>query len=203
MSIEWMIIRGSGIAAFAALSAATIWGLLVSSKMLTRLVKAKGLTWFHESLGIAAVLATLVHIVVLSVHDYLDFTWPEILIPGDSDWRPEAVALGIVAFYGLLVVAGSFYIKRHIGQRTWRMIHFGSLGVFLAALVHGVTAGTDTGSAFMTGLYVGSATVVGILIATRLSKAANDSPARQKPGDAASLGDTEVATRKGKPALDS
>ena len=34
MSVEWMIIRGSGIAAFAALSAATIWGLLVSSKLL-------------------------------------------------------------------------------------------------------------------------------------------------------------------------
>lgn len=205
MSIEWMIIRGSGLAAFAALSAATIWGLLVSSKMLTRLVKAKGLTWFHESLGIAAVLATFVHIVVLSVHDYLDFTWSEILIPGDSDWRPEAVALGIVAFYGLLVVAGSFYIKKHIGQRTWRMIHFGSLGVFLAALVHGVTAGTDTGSVLMTGLYIGSAIVVGILIATRLSKAANDPPGRRKPGDAASPspGDAEVPTRKGQPALDS
>jgi sulfoxide reductase heme-binding subunit YedZ len=166
-----MIIRGSGIAAFAALSAATIWGLLVSSKLLGRLVKAKPLTWFHESLGIVALLATGVHVVVLSLHEYLEFTWTEILVPGASDWRSGAVSLGVVSFYGLTIVVASFYIKRHIGQRTWRLIHFGSLGVFLASLIHGVSAGTDTGSALMIGLYLGSACVVALLILVRLTRA--------------------------------
>lgn len=169
MSIEWMIIRGSGVVAFAALSATTIWGLLVTTKLLGRLAKAKPLTWFHESLGIAALLATLVHIVVLSVHDYLDFTWLEILVPGLSDWRPGAVALGVVALYGLAIVVGSFYVKKFIGQRAWRLIHFASLGVFLAALLHGTTAGTDTRTPLMIGLYVGSAFVVAALIAIRLT----------------------------------
>jgi hypothetical protein len=94
-----MVIRGSGIAAFAALGAATIWGLLVSTKLLGKLVKAKPLTWFHESLGIAALVATAVHVAVLSMHDYLDFSWAEILVPGVSDWRSGAVALGVVAWY--------------------------------------------------------------------------------------------------------
>ena len=38
MSLEWVVIRGSGVVAFAALSAATIWGLLVSTSLLGRLV---------------------------------------------------------------------------------------------------------------------------------------------------------------------
>ena len=66
--------------------ATTTWGLLVSSKLLGRLVKAKPLSWFHESLAIGALIATAVHVGVLSVHDYLDFSWSEILIPGESDW---------------------------------------------------------------------------------------------------------------------
>ena len=169
MSLEWMIIRGSGIVAFAALSAATIWGLLVSTKLLGKLVKAKPLTWFHESLGIAALVATAVHVGVLSIHDYLDFTWTEILVPGVSDWRSGAVALGVVALYGLVIVVGSFYVKKHIGQKTWRLIHFGSLGVFLASLLHGVTAGTDTQAPLMLGLYVGSALVVAALVGFRLT----------------------------------
>lgn len=168
MSIEWMIIRGSGLVAFAALSAATIWGLLVSSKLLGRRVKAKPLTWFHESLGISAILATVVHLVFLSVHDYLDFTWAEILLVGRSDWRTGAVAMGIVAAYGLVVVVGSFYVKRYIGQKTWRLIHFGSMGVFMAALLHGITAGTDTRAPLVMGLYLGSAGVVALLVAVRL-----------------------------------
>lgn len=171
MSLEWMIIRGSGVAAFAALSAATIWGLLVSSKLLGRLVKAKPLTWFHESLGIAALLATVVHVVVLSTHEYLEFTWVEILVPGVSDWRSGAIAFGVVSFYGLVIVVGSFYVKKRIGQKTWRLIHYASLGVFLASLIHGVSAGTDTRAPMMIGIYLGSAVVVAVLIAIRLTDA--------------------------------
>lgn len=189
MSVEWIVIRGSGIAAFALLAAATIWGLLVSSGLLGRLVKAKPLTWFHESLGIGALLATVIHVVVLSVHDFLDFTWAEILVPGRSDWRPWPVALGIVALYGMALVAGSFYVKRHIGHKWWRTIHFASFGVFVSALAHGVLAGTDSGSELMTGLYAGAAGVVLILLAVRLRTAsegiAGARPRRSRPGETA------------------
>ncbi|HSM44457.1 MAG TPA: hypothetical protein VK969_05515, partial [Acidimicrobiia bacterium] len=81
MNLEWAIIRGSGIAAFALLSASVIWGLLVSSKLVARFVKAKPLTWFHESLGVASLLATLIHVFVISIHDFLEFSWREILLP--------------------------------------------------------------------------------------------------------------------------
>lgn len=169
MNAEWMMIRGSGIAAFALLSAAVIWGLLVSTKLLTRIVKAKPLTWFHESLGIGALLATLVHVFVVSVHDFLDFTWAEILIPGTSDWRPMPIAFGSVALYGLAVVVVSFYVRKWIGQRVWRMIHFGSVGVFLASLFHGIQAGTDTSTPILIGLYAGPTIVIFALIAHRLA----------------------------------
>jgi methionine sulfoxide reductase heme-binding subunit len=168
VSAEWLVIRGSGVGAFALLSAATIWGLLVSSKWLGRWVKAKPLTWFHESLGIGALLATLVHVVVLSVHDFLDFSWAEILVPGLSDWRPLAVTAGIGALYGLVLVSSSFYFKRWIGQKAWRTIHFASFGVFVTSLLHGVWAGTDTSSPMMIGLYLGSAIVVFSLLALRI-----------------------------------
>jgi len=169
VSTEWLVIRGSGVVAFALLSAATIWGLLVSSKLLGRWVKAKPLTWFHESLGIGALVATFVHVGVLSVHDFLDFSWAEILVPGLSDWRPLAVTAGIGAFYGLVLVSTSFYFKRWIGQKAWRSIHFASFGVFVTSLVHGIWAGTDTSSPLMIGLYLGSAIVVFSLVALRIA----------------------------------
>jgi len=184
VSLEWLVIRGSGVAAFALLTAATIWGLLVSSKLLGRLVKAKPLTWFHESLGVGALIATLVHIVLLSIHDFLDFSWAEILVPGVSDWKPLAVGMGIAAFYGLVVVAGSFYVKRWIGQKRWRAVHFASLGVFVSSLVHGISAGTDTSSPLMIGLYLGSAIVVFSLVAHRITgdTAKPERAAREKVG---------------------
>lgn len=179
MSLEWILIRGSGTIAFCLLSAATIWGLLVSTKLLGRLVKAKPLAWFHESLGIGALISTGVHVAVLSVHDFLDFTWSEILVPGESDWRPLPVAFGVVALYGLVVVVGSFYVKKRIGQKAWRVIHFTSFGVFVSSLVHGVTAGTDTRTPVMLGLYLGSALVVAILLGLRLTASETAVPRRR------------------------
>lgn len=199
MSLEWMIIRGSGIVAFTALSAATIWGLLVSSKLLVKLVKAKPLTWFHESLGIAALAATGVHIGVLSIHEFLDFTWTEILVPGTSDWRSDAVSLGVVAMYGLVIVVGSFYVKKRIGQKTWRLIHFASLGVFLASLLHGITAGTDTRTPLVLGIYLGSALVVGALVGLRLVGHVESPAQRSQPIAARQANGPD---QKGKPPLD-
>jgi methionine sulfoxide reductase heme-binding subunit len=180
MSVEWLVIRGSGVAAFALLTAATIWGLLVSTKLVGRLVKAKPLTWFHESLGVGALVATVIHVVVLSMHDYLEFTWPEILVPGLSDWRSSAVAMGIAAFYGLLLVSLSFYLKHRIGQKRWRAIHYASFGVFVSALIHGVWSGSDSRSPIMLGVYLGGLTVVFGLIGYRFTAtfAARETPGR-------------------------
>lgn len=160
MSIEWIVIRGSGLVAFALLAMATIWGLLVSSKLLGRAVKAKPLTYFHESLGLGSLLATGVHLTALAVDDYIEFGAREIFIPGMSTWEPLATAFGVMAFYAVAVVSLSFYFKRWISQQTWRSIHFLGFGAFLAALIHGIVAGTDSGHPAVLALYVTSGSLV-------------------------------------------
>ena len=91
MNIEWMVIRGSGIVAFALLAASSIWGLLITTKVLGRAVNAKPVTWFHESLGLGALIATGVHMVALTMDDYIEFGWRDVLVPGSSSWQPLAV----------------------------------------------------------------------------------------------------------------
>jgi hypothetical protein len=41
---------------------------------------------------------------------------------------------------------GSFYVRRSIGVRLWRCIHFGVFAVFAVATVHGVTSKSDSGA---------------------------------------------------------
>jgi predicted ferric reductase len=184
MSVEWMLIRGSGIVAFALLAGSTIWGLLLSTKVLGSWAKAKPVAWFHESLAVGAVLATFVHMFALSIHEYIEFDWPDILVPGRATWRPTAVALGVVAFYGMTIISVSFYFKKFIGQQAWRAIHFGSFGVFVSTVLHGVMSGTDSGEPWMVGLYTGTAVAVALLLLIRLAQqfaapAASKRPARR------------------------
>lgn len=179
MSVEWMAIRGSGIIAFLLLGGSTIWGLLISTKVLGRAVKAKGVTWFHESLGIASLVATGVHMYFLFNHDYIDFGYRALFVPGASGWRPLAVALGVVAFYFLFIIATSFYVKQWIGQKAWRAIHMMSFGTFVAAGLHGVFSGTDTSHPVLMAVYAGSLAIVLMLLIIRIAQAAApESPAR-------------------------
>ena len=183
MNIEWMVIRGSGIVAFALLSASSIWGLLVSTRVLGRAVKAKPVTWFHESLGLGALIATIVHMVALTMDQYIEFGWADVLVPGMASWNSMAVSFGVMAFYGLAIVSLSFYAKGVIGQRAWRTIHFLAFGTFLAALVHGIMAGTDSGHPVVVALYFGSALLIVALVAIRViqQRAGNDRPPPRRP----------------------
>ena len=176
MSIEWLLIRGSGLAAFGLLAAATLWGLLISTKVLGRAVKAKPVTWFHESLGLGALFATVVHMVALVLHDYVDFTIRDVLIPGAATWRPEAVAFGVIGFYALVAVSLSFYVKRFIGQKAWRAIHTMAFGLFVTALLHGIMAGSDSGNPVVVALYAAATAATVTMVAVKVAQSRAPQP---------------------------
>ena len=197
MNIEWVVIRGSGLVAFGLVAASTIWGLMVSTKLFGRAIKAKPLTWFHESLGLGALVATGVHMVALTMDQYVEFGWVDVLVPGLAAWQPTAVALGVTSFYGLAIVTLSFYAKGLIGQKAWRTLHFLAFGTFAGALIHGILAGTDTTNPIVTGLYVGSGVLVVGLLMLRIAqqRATNTAPPRAR-----TAATTDRATNPSAPA---
>lgn len=195
MSIEWMAIRGSGIIAYLLLAGSTIWGLLISTKVLGRSVKAKPVTWFHESLAIGSLVATGIHMYFLFNHDYIDFGYRAIFVPGASAWRPLPVALGVIAFYMMFVITVSFYVKKWIGQNVWRAIHMTSFGTFVGAALHGIFSGTDTSSVAVLTMYASSLAIVVMLMVVRITQAATpQTPPRPVPPNATSAKRTAEAT---------
>lgn len=178
MSTTWMIIRASGVVAFGLVTLSVIWGLTLSSTLLGRRVSAKGLTYVHESLSVGALVATVGHAVALLVDGFVPFGPLEVLVPGASPWRTGAVAFGVVAAWGVAIITVSFYVRRHIGRTAWRVIHFGAFGVFVAALVHGLTAGTDATLPVMRWGYLVSAAIVAALTVARVALVGVPLPAR-------------------------
>lgn len=199
MSIEWMAIRGSGLIAFLLLSGSTVWGLLISTKVLGRAVKAKPVAWFHESLAIGSLVATGVHMYFLFNHDFIDFGYRSLLVPGASAWRPLPVALGVVAFYMMFVITVSFYVKKRIGQNAWRAIHMASFGTFLGSALHGIFSGTDTAQPVIMGMYVSSLAMVSLLMIIRIAQSVV-APERSAPAAGRPRNTTSSATKPPEPA---
>jgi hypothetical protein len=69
-------------------------------------------------------------------------------------------------------VAASFYIRKRIGQKNWRLIHYANFATYMMGLLHGVFSGTDSDVNWVRWYYVASAGSLLVLLVYRLHDAA-------------------------------
>jgi predicted ferric reductase len=172
----WYLSRAAGLSAFVMLGVNVVLGLALSTPLFERFVKRWRIFDLHQFTGLSLVALLSLHVFALLGDAYIGFTVPQLLVPLLSPYRSWQVALGILAFYLTLAVTFSFYVRSRIGQRTWRLIHYGSFAVFALGLLHGVLAGTDSGTWWARAIYALSAVVVGGLTWWRVSTAGSRAP---------------------------
>src|SRR5581483_6342419 len=83
------------------------------------------------------------HAGALLLDPTLHFGIASVLVPFASPWRPAAVAAGVIAGWLTLAVASSFRLRKWIGQKGWRRLHYATFGAFFLSLGHALAAGTD------------------------------------------------------------
>jgi sulfoxide reductase heme-binding subunit YedZ len=77
-------------------------------------------------------------------------------------------------------VYASFSLRRRIGQRNWRRLHWATYATFAAATAHGLMAGSDSSAPWALGLYLGAVGAVAAATAWRALVPARP-PARPRP----------------------
>ncbi|MGI9614016.1 MAG: ferric reductase-like transmembrane domain-containing protein [Acidimicrobiales bacterium] len=142
----WYVARSGGIVALILTGLSVIWGLLVSTKAMQGTPSPKWLLSLHKYLGGLAVSFTGVHIAALMLDSYVQFGVTDILVPFASDWKPGAVAWGVVSMYLLIAVQASSLMMKRLPRKVWKWIHMSSWLLFWSGLIHGITAGTDAGN---------------------------------------------------------
>jgi methionine sulfoxide reductase heme-binding subunit len=156
----WYVTRAAGMIAYLLLWLSTVWGLAVSSKILDPFLERMFTYDLHEFLSLLAIGFVVLHVVVLLGDRYLPFSLAEILIPFVAPYRPLWVGVGIIAFYLTLLVSITFYIRRWIGIKTFRVIHIASFVSFFGAGLHGLLSGTDSPLPAAQLVYAGTTLVV-------------------------------------------
>jgi predicted ferric reductase len=182
--MTWFITRSSGIVAYLLMWLSTVWGLAVTSKMFDKLVPRAFTYDVHEYLSLLAFAFTIVHVFILLGDTFMPFNLAQLFVPFISDYRPFWIGIGIIGTYASLLVTITFYMRKRIGQRAFRVIHYFSFVGFFGVLIHSWFAGTDTGLAatrvmyLLTGLSVVFMTVYW-LVMMKLNK--KRAPAQSEP----------------------
>ena len=146
----WYVIRASGIVAYVLLTLSVAAGLLITNKVLPSGRPRVDAFEVHNFAALLVLGFVSIHMVALLLDAYIGFSPIDILLPLSSTYRPLAVAGGILGLYVTLIVYGSVWVRKHIGYKTWRTIHFASFAAFLMAALHGIFSGADTDEVVVT-----------------------------------------------------
>lgn len=152
--VYWYLSRSSAVAAYGLLWLSMVFGLVLTNRLAR--VWPGGPTAFdlHQYTSLLGLGVALFHALILVGDGYLQYSLGQLLVPfASTPYRLAAVGLGQVAFYGLGLVSLSYYARRPLGARAWRVVHAASFITFALSLAHGVLSGTDSGVPALQGLY--------------------------------------------------
>ncbi len=166
--LPWVFERLFAFLAYGAMAGSVVYGLLLSTKLLDAIAHRPITFALHQDLASVGLGLAAVHGMLLALDKTVPFTLAQIAVPGLAPHAPLWVAAGQVAFYLMAIVVGSFYVRRQIGQRAWRTLHYVTFLAFLGATAHGLLAGTDSGTPWAWWIYVGSTVVVVFLLTYRV-----------------------------------
>jgi len=153
----WHLSRASAFVSYGLLWWSMALGLAITNRLARAWPGGPAVSDLHEYASLLGLAFAAVHALSLLGDHYIGYSLTQILVPfSDAAYRPFEVGLGQIAFYLLIPVTLSSYLRRWIGRRAWRAIHYMSFGLFALALAHGIWSGSDSGAPWAQWAYAAS-----------------------------------------------
>lgn len=168
-STTWYVARASGWVAWLLLVVSVGWGLLSVIRLSRRPGRARRWNVIHRTVGWWTAVLVGLHLAMIAADDVVEFTLVEMTVPLASDWRPAAVAWGVIALWGVVIVLVTSVLRHRLPRPVWRATHLLSIVALAAASIHAVTAGTDARALVPRLLTVGGLSWVAFAIIGRVT----------------------------------
>jgi predicted ferric reductase len=171
----WYLSRATAFVSLSLLWLSMALGLGITNKMARLWPGAPAAFALHEYVSLLGLAFAVFHAIVILGDHYINFTLLQLFIPFSTvDYRPFWVGVGQLGFYTWAIVALSFYVRRMIGQKSWRLLHYGSFAMYLMGISHGLFSGTDTSAGWAQTYYWVSAGSLLFLLIYRILSSAGD-----------------------------
>ena len=139
----------------------------------------------HRDISLLVIAVLIVHIVTGVLDSFAPIAVTAAVIPFISSYRPLWLGLGALAFDLLIALVITSLVRRRLGYRRWRAVHWLSYASWPIAVLHGLGTGSDSKQWWMLALTVGCAAAVLAAVGARISRAG--SPELRMPAAALSV----------------
>lgn len=159
----WLAARATGITAYLLLTLQIVLGLVLShpTNQATWKLSRRLFPW-HENVWVFVLAFLGVHILTIVADPWAGVGVGGAFLPGLSEYRSSAVALGTMGLYAMLATGLTARYTKRLPAGWWLRIHRLSILVFVLVWLHGMLAGTDSSAlqpmyVITGGLVIGSA----------------------------------------------
>ena len=153
-AVDWYAARAAGVIAYVLLTAVVLVGLTLAGRLTMKTWPKFAVTDLHRFGSLLVGVFIGLHVLTIALDTYTPFSVTQLVVPFASSYRPVWVALGIVSTELLIAVAVTNALKSRIPYRWWRRVHFATFLVWAGSTVHGIGAGTDSRSLWLSTIYV-------------------------------------------------
>lgn len=163
-SAYWYLTRGSGIVALILLTAVVVLGVVGSVGI------SGGARWprfainsLHRDISLLAVAFLAIHIITTLLDSFAPINLIDAVIPFVSSYRPLWLGFGALAFDLVIALVLTSLLRRRLGYRSWRGIHWLAYVSWPVAVLHGLGTGSDANQLWA--LAITAACVAAVVVA--------------------------------------
>jgi sulfoxide reductase heme-binding subunit YedZ len=172
--VLWYTTRGAGAVSLVLLSAVVVLGLLARLRFETKAWPRFLSAAVHGDLALMTLVFLLLHIVTAVVDPFTHLGLVAAVVPFGSYYRTVWLGLGTIAFELLLAIVVTSLLRRYIGARVWRGIHWLAYASWPIAVIHGIGTGTDRTALWMLAIDVVCVAAVAVALVWRVVAAPPD-----------------------------
>ena len=165
----WYLMRSTGVVSQVLLTAVMALGIATTNRWSPRSTPRFVTAALHRSISLVSVIFVGVHVVTSVVDPYAAVGLVAVIVPFVGAGNPLWVGLGAVSLDLVAAMIVSSLLRRQLGYRAWRAIHWVAYLSWPAALAHGLGMGTDAASLWFLAVAIACIATVSAALAWRLS----------------------------------
>ncbi|MEO6826010.1 MAG: ferric reductase-like transmembrane domain-containing protein [Microbacteriaceae bacterium] len=161
----WAFGRVSGIVALLLFTGSLLLGIMTRSGRPLPGLPRFSITLVHRNVALLGSVFLILHVGTLTLDSYAHLNLIDIVVPFLGAYRPFWQGLGTVAFDLLVAITATSLLRRWLGVRVFKTLHWLTYAMWPIALLHATGNGTNgTSGWFLTLAGLSCASVLAAII---------------------------------------
>ena len=165
----WAFGRASGVVALILFTATLVLGIITRSGRPLPGIPRFSVSLVHRNVSLVALVFLVLHVGTLMLDSYAKLNLTDVVIPFMGAFKPLWQGLGTVAFDLVIAIVVTGLLRRRIGVKAFRFVHWFTYVMWPVAVLHAIGNGTNGTSAWFLLIAVGSGVVVLAAVIWRMS----------------------------------